>query len=168
MKKFTKRKSHSGFTLMELLLVVALIGVIAAIGGASFFRNSTETIGQARLSMFKSRYFEIRAAIDKQLKDQPVLKPEFHLTVSGADTNMQKLINSGNLNANAAFFESAAGNQLYFAVNQVPGSPADAQLPPVLRRANLHVFVENPAYDLDQALRVQNKSWAQIWKELNP
>lgn len=161
-------KKISGFTLMELLLVTALISVVAAIVTPSFFRNSAETVSQARLAMLKARYFEIRAAIDKQLKDQPFLKTDLHLTVPGTLTNLKKMVNSGHLSANATLFENAAGKSLEFEVSKVAGSLADADLPPALRRAELHVRIVEPAYDLDQALKVDNKSWSQIWKELNP
>lgn len=160
-------RKKTAYTLMELLLVVALLAVVAAITMPTFYMSGTEKIVQARLSMFKARFTSIRTAIDLQLKDQAVLATPYHVTGTGAVSPIRRLVESGHLQSGSTKFENNAGKELNFEIRPVVGSQVEAQLPPILRTAALHVFIEGGAYDIDHALKVDQKSWQQIWEDIN-
>lgn len=49
-------RSRSGFTLMELLLVVAILAIVAAAAAPSFFTGASEAMNQAKKSAFLAAY----------------------------------------------------------------------------------------------------------------
>ncbi len=163
-----KNNSRSAFTLMELLLVVALLAVVAAIGAPTFFMNAGERIDQSRMAMFKARYATVRSALDMALKDESVLKTAYKVTGSGGSEKIDKLVESGHLPAGSTRFENRKGQELSFAIQSVPASPVELQLPPILRQSDLHVFVEGTSHDIDKLLKEDNKSWREIWEDINP
>lgn len=166
MKKINCRQA---FTLMELLLVVALVAVVAAVASPTFYMNAGEKLTQARIGMLKARYTEIRTAIDLQLKDEAVLDSSYHVAAApGTVSRIQKLVESGHLPLGALQFEKTDGQTAYFKVD-TGNSLVEANLPPILRTTSLHVMVPRSTgdYDIDEALKVNNKTWRQIWEEIN-
>lgn len=152
---------------MELLLSVALIAVVAAIAAPTFYMNAGQRLEQGRIAMLKARYVEIRTAIDLQLKDEKVLDSSLRVATAADAEKLDKLISSGYLQPSVKMFEKADGTTAFFEIRTVIGSAVQEQLPPVLRTADLHVFVKGTAIDLDTAFRVQNKTWRQIWEDIN-
>lgn len=152
---------------MELLLAVALIAVVAAIAAPTFYMNAGQRLEQGRIAMLKARYVEIRTAIDLQLKDENVLDPTLRIAAAADSEKLDKLIASGYLQPSARMFEKADGTTAFFEIRTVSNSAVQAQLPPVLRTASLHVFVKGANVDIDTAFRVSNKPWQQIWKEVH-
>lgn len=166
MNKNNRRKA---FTLMELLLVVALVSVVAAIASSAFYMNAGEKLTQARIGMLKSRYTEIRTALDLQLKDEVVLDSSYHVAAApGAVSRLQKLVESGHLQPGAMQFEKTDGQTAFFKID-IGNSAVEEKLPPILRTTSLHVMVSRSSgdYDLDAALKIDNKTWRQIWEEIN-
>ncbi len=158
------------FTLMELLLVIALIAIIAGIGAPQFFMSAKDRIINARLHMFKANYQAIRAAIDLQFKDESVLDPSYQLKNSDLTVSrIQKLINSGHLPKGARSFENNVGQEIFFKIDAVAGggSQPEDQLPPVLRTMKLHVGIEGKSIDIDNLLKIQKKTWQEIWELVN-
>ncbi|NCB46810.1 prepilin-type N-terminal cleavage/methylation domain-containing protein [bacterium] len=49
-------RNRKGFTLMELLLVVAVLAIVAAAAAPTFFSGATEAINEAKRSSFLSAY----------------------------------------------------------------------------------------------------------------
>lgn len=49
-------RNRKGFTLMELLLVVAVLAIVAAAAAPTFFSGATEAINEAKKSSFLSAY----------------------------------------------------------------------------------------------------------------
>lgn len=157
----------TGFTLMELLLSVALIAVVAAIAAPTFYMNAGQRLEQARIAMLKARYIEIRTAIDLQLKDEKVLDSALGVAAAADADKLDILIGTGYLQPAVKSFEKADGTSAFFDIRTVANSAVQAQLPPVLRTADLHVFVKGTSIDLDTAVRVDNKTWQQIWEDIN-
>lgn len=154
---------------MELLLTVSLLAVIAAMTMPAFYTSAGDKLTQSRIAMFKARYLEIRSAIDLQMNDSRVLHPDYHVEPApGAISRLRKLIESGYLQAGATIFENNRGAEEEFTLESVLGSPVEAQLPPILRKTELHVFVKSLNYDIDHALKIDGKSWSDLWKEINP
>jgi prepilin-type N-terminal cleavage/methylation domain-containing protein len=159
--------NRKALTLMEMLLAIAVLAIIAAVGAPSFFMNAGEKLSQARMAMCKARYVNLRTAIDLHLKDELVLDNDYRISSPDSVTPVRKLIEAGYLQPASAGFESKAGNTLYFSIQKV-ASPLTSQLPPILRvPAEYHVLVQPAGYDIDHALRVDKKSWSQIWREIN-
>jgi prepilin-type N-terminal cleavage/methylation domain-containing protein len=159
-----------GLTLMELLLTIALISIVAAVTLPSFFVEGSSKIVQARIQMLKARYANIRAAFDLQQQDKAVLHPDYHADGSGPSTPVRRLVESGHLQPGSTFFEDAQGKERPFELRTEASSPVDAQLPPAIRTFKMHVYTTtagDQSYDLDRALRIDNKSWQQIWSDLN-
>src|SRR5687768_326990 len=62
----TKAKSSSGFTLIEVLIVVTLVVILASVGLATY-TNSTQ---RAREAVLKEDLFRMRDAIDQYYADK--------------------------------------------------------------------------------------------------
>ena len=61
-----RRKNNAGFTLIELMIVMAIIGVLAVIAVPSF----TAAIKHAREAVLKEDLHVLRAAIDSYTMDK--------------------------------------------------------------------------------------------------
>lgn len=148
---------------MELLLVIAIVAVVAAIAIPTFYMNAGERINQARLSMFKARYTAIRAAIDLQLKDEAVLDPQYHVAgINPSVSRIKRLVASGHLQPGSLSYENKLGEQILFSIDN---AAIATDLPPVLQTSNLCVFAQS--HNIDRYLKVDNKTWQQIWEDIN-
>ncbi len=159
-------KSKRAMTLMEMLLVLAVIAVAAAISTPTFFMNARQKVVQARLTMFKARYFAIRSAINMQLKDAAVLDDSYKVNGAASTVSrIERLRESGHLQPAALRFENNAGTEKNFSVEI--DSSFSADMPPVLQSSELCVFVAGTTYNIDKALKQENKTWLQIWEDVN-
>lgn len=62
----TTRKQHAGFTLIELMIVMAIIGILAVIAIPSY----VSAVRQAREAVLKEDLFTMRNAIDSYTADK--------------------------------------------------------------------------------------------------
>lgn len=152
--------------------MVALLSIFAAMTMPTFFMNATDKIVDARIAMFKARYLSIRTAIDLHFKDEAVMNTDYHISDdrTGGATIIQRLVESGHLQANSTKFEKNTGEEVYFKVELTPTSTIENQLPPILRTMKLHVIAPKTTggdYDIDQAIIIDRKTWRQIWGEIN-
>jgi len=78
----TERLTQSGFTLIELIIVIAIIGILAAVAMPAM----TEAPQRAREAVLKENLYQIRSCIDQYLADHGEY-PE----------SLQKLVDDGYL-----------------------------------------------------------------------
>ena len=61
---FNKNKNNKGFTLVEILVVIAIIGILAVVAVPSLFKN----IEKAKIAEFRGRYKHIKKRCIKLLR----------------------------------------------------------------------------------------------------
>ncbi|HOT28184.1 MAG TPA: prepilin-type N-terminal cleavage/methylation domain-containing protein [Candidatus Ozemobacteraceae bacterium] len=63
-------RSNRGFTLMELLLVIAILAIVAAAAAPSFFGGATDAMKEARRAAFVSNFNSVLSAANIYLANE--------------------------------------------------------------------------------------------------
>lgn len=172
--------NRSGFTLMELLLVVAILAVITAVASPQFFRAADVLMDDAREAQFRANYNTIKAAINMAVWDDfnnPNVAADT-LLADQANTNarFQLLIDRGYMQESARLFQNRAGQSVEFQIRRIDadaaelGRPADpfddvASAPIFMQQTEAYrVLAEGASGDpICERLRNQ-ETWSQIWE----
>ncbi len=185
----TKR---SGFTLMELLLVVAILAIIAAVAAPQFFRASNVAMDDARVMLMKANYQAVKNAINMAVWDemnnqanipaaQRILNKTFANTdtVKAAGSAIRILVDRGYLQEAACYIENQKGQKLFMTVaNRTTGPATTITANPYDQVASVPIFMEKTdlfqvfvvdgtgavAANVDNQLRTTGQnSWTQIY-----
>jgi len=78
-KNFKKKKNNKGFTLVELLVVIAIIGVLAVVAVPSLFSN----INKSKAAQVESDYATIKTAVMAEYADNTALTTIISSGVAG-------------------------------------------------------------------------------------
>ena len=166
---------------MELLLVIALLAVVAAVGAPQFFRTSANAIADAKLERFKRSYATIRAAVATQIHmatdTEMLINATSNGPVSDPDSRISKLVSSGYLDLASTQIENAKGEGLAMSLFDAGTTGIDTTLPAnnqKLLRMHVRVLHSSLAanFDIDDFIRTGpgktlEEAWATV-RDLTP
>lgn len=174
------QQNRSGLTLVELLLVIALLAIVAAVGAPQFFRSSANAVADARLERFKRSYATIRAAVSTQIymatDTELLLNATSDGPVSDSDSRIAKLVDSGYLDLASTRIENAKGETLMMSLFDAGNTGIDPTLPvhnQQLLRLHVRVLYSGlgNTFDVDAYLRTGKTledAWTDYVKDLIP
>ncbi len=178
-----RHQTQSGFTLMELLLVIAVLAVVAAVGAPQFFRSSIGLADEARLNGLKSNYALIMQACKARLEHERTnpsvtspLKDASSGDYNDSGSRVRLLVDNGFLPKTAVTWETRTGKAGTLVVVSV--SPSN-KLPPFLQPFSaFQVEAINPevgkTVNITSVLDAQAvagtpvpDTWSEIWADLH-
>jgi len=113
-------RRRKGFTLMELLIVIAIIGLIAAIAAPKM----EGTISDARGAMFHAHIAAIVTAVEQYKASHEGLVPLKTGSVANGIKNVDELVNNNYLQDEARYYKEDDGGQGEFLIYPITDTSA--------------------------------------------
>jgi len=149
---------RSGFTLMELLLVIAILAIVAAVAAPQFFKTASTSIDEAKKARFIANYSALKAAINMYLWDSRQAGSSLTSLASGSslpgpvsttNSRVKRLVEGNYIPETATYYENANGAKKYFSITDpvtTVGTGNTATAPSFMEtQAVFHVVVDGLA-----------------------
>ncbi len=164
-----------GFTLLELLLVVAILAILAAAIGPSFYDRGQISLEYARKSKFINNYNALNLAANVFI----LASETRHILSTGgtykypatalnpADGGLSLLIASNTIQIDTTTYENTKGDVRYFYMAaSSDGTYASSTIKLYKDKTGTAITAGNYTTSVDAYLKTSNRTMSDLWEEI--
>ena len=161
-----------GFTLLELLLVIAILAILAGAVGPSFISSAKLSLDASRKARFLTNYASITLAASMYLMSSDKMfvirndeQPNTYAEVT-TDSGLGRLVDEGTLQAETCMYENIAGEARWFAMGVGPDTGATAKYSTITEKAESagSAITSLPTTDAGIEFKLKTMSLDAIWE----